>query len=472
VVDVTTDNVDRELPEIMDAIDKADIVALDCELSGLGDRKKLRASDMEDRYNNMCRVAMTRSIISLGISVFRQHSDGDDGKTTSNGTESDEIVEKGDPPDPTSDGSCFSCCTWNVMVLCGDDYIVEPGSLKFLVLHGFDFGKQYSKGIPYYRGNDRPDQSRSPVREIFNQLVRCGKPLVLHNGHVDLMFLYQNFYAQLPASMNSFVADLNQMFAGGIFDTKYAADYVIRMTSSYLEYAFKTLQVRNHDRATNKRPHLRLRFPHAARGKKDNPESLEEQSDGVEFRNCRLRLDPEATDQDIKPCETYSSHGHCPIGVSCPESHDIDVIIGQKEARKRKRKRTPSTSKSETSSEIEGTNSGHQVEKEASLKVDRKSDPSKSSTSGGHRAGFDAFMTGYSLLSHLIHSTKKTELHQLLSTTNNSSFKELRNKVHLVYKQSPLVIYKSNFSKVSQAHADKFKAITDAGDTSLVDTNT
>ena len=94
------------------------------ELSGLGDRKKLRASDMEDRYNNMCRVAMTRSIISLGISVFRQHSDG---KTTSNGTESDENVGKGDPPDPTSDGSCFSCLTWNVMVLCGDDYIVEPG---------------------------------------------------------------------------------------------------------------------------------------------------------------------------------------------------------------------------------------------------------------------------------------------------------------------------------------------------------
>ena len=48
----------------------------------------------------------------------------------------------------------------------------------------------------------------------------------------------------------------------------------------------------------------------------------------------------------------------------------------------------------------------------------------------------------FSLLSNLIHSTKKTELHQLLSTTNNSSFKELRNKVHLVYKQSPLVIYK------------------------------
>ena len=77
---------------------------------------------MEDRYNNMCRVAMTRSIISLGISVFRQHRDGDDGKPA-NGTEADQNVE--DPSD--SDGSCFSCRTWNVMVLCGDDYIVEPG---------------------------------------------------------------------------------------------------------------------------------------------------------------------------------------------------------------------------------------------------------------------------------------------------------------------------------------------------------
>jgi target of EGR1 protein 1 len=42
-----------------------------------------------------------------------------------------------------------------MMVLCSEDYIVEPASLKFLVEHGFDFIKQYSKGLSYYRGNDK-----------------------------------------------------------------------------------------------------------------------------------------------------------------------------------------------------------------------------------------------------------------------------------------------------------------------------
>ena len=41
------------------------------------------------------------------------------------------------------------------MALCSEDYIVEPSALKFLVDHGFDFQKQYSKGIPYYRGQDK-----------------------------------------------------------------------------------------------------------------------------------------------------------------------------------------------------------------------------------------------------------------------------------------------------------------------------
>ena len=49
----------------------------------------------------------------------------------------------------------YEAQTFNLMVLSSEQYIVEPGSLKFLVEHGFDFKKQYSKGIPYYGGNDR-----------------------------------------------------------------------------------------------------------------------------------------------------------------------------------------------------------------------------------------------------------------------------------------------------------------------------
>jgi target of EGR1 protein 1 len=43
---------------------------------------------------------------------------------------------------------------FNLVVLCGQDYIVEPGSLKFLVEHGFDFQRQYSKGLTYTRGDE------------------------------------------------------------------------------------------------------------------------------------------------------------------------------------------------------------------------------------------------------------------------------------------------------------------------------
>ena len=49
----------------------------------------------------------------------------------------------------------FSVQTFNVMLLCSEDYMVEPGALRFLVEHGFDFNKQYSAGISYHRGKEK-----------------------------------------------------------------------------------------------------------------------------------------------------------------------------------------------------------------------------------------------------------------------------------------------------------------------------
>ena len=64
-------------------------------------------------------------------------------------------------------------------------------------------------------------------------------PIVLHNGFLDLMFIYQSFYAQLPSSLPVFLADVQDMFKGGVYDTKYISDYITREHTSFLSYLYR-----------------------------------------------------------------------------------------------------------------------------------------------------------------------------------------------------------------------------------------
>ena len=81
-------------------------------------------------------VAKSRAILAFGISCFEEHLD----KSTC-----------------TSDNTStkYKVHTFNLGVLCNQEFIVEPASLQFLIQHGFDFNKQFSKGISYHKGADK-----------------------------------------------------------------------------------------------------------------------------------------------------------------------------------------------------------------------------------------------------------------------------------------------------------------------------
>ena len=64
-------------------------------------------------------------------------------------------------------------------------------------------------------------------------------PLVLHNGWLDLLFLYHCCYGPLPATSASLMADLVEMFPGGVYDTKAMAQFQFREDATFLQYVFR-----------------------------------------------------------------------------------------------------------------------------------------------------------------------------------------------------------------------------------------
>ncbi|XP_016330337.1 target of EGR1 protein 1-like isoform X2 [Sinocyclocheilus anshuiensis] len=448
------------------AIKTSSFIAIDTELSGLGSRKALLAESIEDRYKAICHAARTRSILSLGFACYKK------------------LDNKAD--------STYLVQVYNLTLLCSEEYIIEPQSVQFLVQHGFDFNKQYAQGISYYKGNDKGGDAHGVnMRSLFVELLRANKPLVVHNGLIDMVFLYQCFYAHLPDRLGTFIADLSQMFPSGIYDTKYATEYELRFTASYLEYAYKKCKLDNSKAIAGggNGSHVFLEFCKYTGSMQSY----------IDYRPC---LDNQNQDGVLNICVQFSAYGWCPNGSQCSMSHDTDLIIqhdekireDKRKKRKRKNKKKGSQGPSEACSSpqvkrshfeeteldqavpisepalteqqktasSEPTDATHAFEhgKAASKNGNEESQPEASSEApvrpkekkaegGTHRAGFDAFMTGY-IFAYARNLTENTE-----ESSTAPLIPACLNKLFLSGKSVPLHVAKSTFSKSSKAHVHK-----------------
>lgn len=103
----------------------------------------------------------------------------------------------------------------------------------------------------------------SRLTNLFQHLLLSPAPLVVHNGWVDLIFLYHSFYAPLPATLDSLMADLTQMLGRpGLYDTKAITEYKLSQETSFLEYIYKKALVTNQRDERSARPCLELSFAH------------------------------------------------------------------------------------------------------------------------------------------------------------------------------------------------------------------
>ena len=191
------------------------------------------------------------------------------------------------------------------------------------------------------------------------------------------------------------------------------------------------------------------------------------------------------------------AHGWCVRGKACSNSHDIDLIldnedVSEEKKKKRKKRRKHKNEKDVTSRISENTDvTESKLHQEAnSMQMDQgdcivntnstpkpaidmpenvvKTFGSENAAAkpnicinGGHRAGFDAFMTAFAFACIVAKYGKPAAELKPPVTFSLSDFglDEFMNRICLTGKDIPLQIIKSNFSKTSKDHREKLHKI-------------
>jgi target of EGR1 protein 1 len=208
---VTSDNISGLLTPILDLIRQAHYIAVDTEFSGHGPSA---AKHMDQRYQDLSKVIQTHTLLSFGLTVVTKQQN--------------------------SSGWQFS----NIEFLTRNQHSfrLDPSNIKFLAENGLDFTQIFRRGIPFSSGSTVKEQDTDVLRQLWHGILMIIKerqiPLVVHNGLLDIMYLYESFFASLPETLSTLVADLVEMFPAGIYDTKHLATDVVGEQKSFLAYLY------------------------------------------------------------------------------------------------------------------------------------------------------------------------------------------------------------------------------------------
>ncbi|KAI8332427.1 ribonuclease CAF1 [Chlamydoabsidia padenii] len=278
--EVTGDNINQLMDPILDTIRQAQYIAVDTEFSG---HCPTIAKHMEQRYHSMAQVIRTHTLFSFGLTVI------------------------------STQQTNYQFTNFEFLARNQDTFHVDPNNIKFLAENGLDFARIFANGIPFSNNNDKPDALQQLWHGILHIIKDRSIPIIVHNGLLDIMYLYQSFFATLPTTLSTLVEDLVDMFPAGIYDTKYVAVSVLGESKSFLAYLYCKYR--------------RLASWH---GQVLPPLSPTTKHDDDDIQTPAMKRRKRAKKGDTNKdgiCGSYSQNGWCKRGKACPLSHDLDIIL-------------------------------------------------------------------------------------------------------------------------------------------------
>lgn len=210
---------------VINDIKRAEFVALDLEFSGLF--KTSAHHHVFQHYFKDCVESVEQfMVVQLGVCpVWRSSTHGHEQSAETDGDQSD----------------VWHLAPYNFHVFPSSRQIFSADSSTFswLLDNGFSFRDWIQKGFDYarmallqnlslYTSSSRfisnvQQAAEEGLQRIISTIVDYEKPIVVHNGLLDILHIHDKFIDTLPVFATEFCSEWMRIFSGGVYDTKHIA---------------------------------------------------------------------------------------------------------------------------------------------------------------------------------------------------------------------------------------------------------